>query len=605
MSEPEGSNIIPIAAVRAAIEGARPVEPPPRKPKPRDDGLPDDCPIVALGRRLGEFYYLDATRQFRSLVARDHGRQGLVDLFAPRTEYLYRWQPRTRKDGTVESFRPEKVSEQLMDACGRLGVWDAAERVRGPGAWLGGDGELVWHVGDAVLSGSDDVPREDKPGLVDRWVYPAGAPLPRPMPGHVSGEPAEALLTLLRGWAWRRPDLDPVLLLGWIGAALIGGALPWRPATWVTGGPGTGKSTLRDRVLEDVFDGALVSVSDATAAGLRARLGHATLPVALDELEAEVDNGKARAVIHLARLAASGGIILKGTSDHKGQEFTARSCFFFSSILIPPMPPQDRSRLAVLELMTLGDRPKPVIDRAQLRVLGRQLRRRLSLMWPRFAAITDRWRVELTEPIDGLRRFDARGSDVFGTLLACAEMLLYDDREEMPADALRWGEQLRSCEAEDDSSEHDELLQHILSSVIDPYRSGTRTTVADWVHRAAGRELGFEPSDARKILGSYGLDVRPAGDPPCLHLAIANSHQGLAQLLAGTRWAGVAGRQTVWVQALRRLAAAWGGVEQTGTIWFGNAVPSRAVLLPLTRALPVPMISSSDPAFFGGAGGGL
>ena len=182
-------------------------------------------------------------------------------------------------------------------------------------------------------------------------------------------------------------------------------------------------------------------------------------------------------------------------------------------------------------------------------------------------------------------------------------MLLYDDREEMSADALRWGELLRSCEATDDGPEQDELLHHILSSVIDPYRSGTRTTVADWVHRAAGRDHRFEAGDARKILGSYGLDVRPAGDPPRLHLAVANSHQGLAQLLAGTRWGGIAGRQTVWVQALRRLAANWGGVEQTGTIWFGNAVPSRAVLLPLNHALPEPDGSNSEHALCGGADG--
>ena len=127
--------------------------------------------------------------------------------------------------------------------------------------------------------------------------------------------------------------------------------------------------------------------------------------------------------------------------------------------------------------MTLGDRAPPALDRTRLRMLGRELRRRLTLAWPRFPEVTERWRAELTAPIEGMRKFDARGADVFGTLLACAELLLFDDPDERPECARRWGQLLRSCEVEDDSNERDELLQHILSTVIDPYRSGARSPI--------------------------------------------------------------------------------------------------------------------------------
>ena len=45
----------------------------------------------------------------------------------------------------------------------------------------------------------------------------------------------------------------------------------------------------------------------------------------------------------------------RGGQDHTAHEFTLASCFQFSSISIPPLEPQDRRRLGILEL-----RPFPV-----------------------------------------------------------------------------------------------------------------------------------------------------------------------------------------------------------------------------------------------------
>jgi hypothetical protein len=89
--------------------------------------------------------------------------------------------------------------------------------------------------------------------------------------------------------------------------------------------------------------------------------------------------------------------VLKGGQDHQGQEFTVRSCFLFSSILLPPMLAQDRNRLAILELERIprGIATTPTIDLAELRELGRQLRRRLVDHWHRLDDLVERYKLAL------------------------------------------------------------------------------------------------------------------------------------------------------------------------------------------------------------------
>ena len=236
-----------LAGVRAAKEGAKAVKPG-GKPLSGNDNqaaegtLPPDCPVRPLGKDGKVRYYLDADRQLIALADRDHSRLGILGLFGKRSELLYGYWPRHNKDGDVTGWRPELASENLMAACSEQGVWDAKERQRGRGAWPGDDGELVLHTGSHVMV----FPPTSNPyrdhhsapaGLVGRYVYSAAASVNVPdaeaVPAGV-GSPADTLLTLLRTWRWRRGEMDAVLLLGWIGAAMIGGALHWRPMVWLS-----------------------------------------------------------------------------------------------------------------------------------------------------------------------------------------------------------------------------------------------------------------------------------------------------------------------------------------------------------------------------------
>ena len=198
-------------------------------------------------------------------------------------------------------------------------------------------------------------------------------------------DPALVVLPLLRKWNWARPQVDPVLMLGWIGVAFLSGALPWRPAVFVTGDKATGKSTLQ-RVVKAILGDWLVQSVNTTAAGIYQKIGHDSRPVALDEMEAKANSTRSKAVLELARQATSGGVMLRGGDKHQGVEFEARSAFLFSAINAPPLEPQDLSRLALLRLMkSTGD--APVIDEQRLALSGQMILRRLIDNWARLPAV--------------------------------------------------------------------------------------------------------------------------------------------------------------------------------------------------------------------------
>ncbi|PWR24971.1 hypothetical protein [Zavarzinia aquatilis] len=552
-------------------------------------------PVTPLGVLGDTAYYLDACGQLRDVKSSEHGRLKILSLFGVHTQFLYEAWPRKNKDGDIVGWRPELAAETLMPAAAARGVWDPLSCLRGRGAWLGPDGELLLHCGDAILVNG----LWHRPSMIGPYVYSTAAPVPRPAEGvpPPSGfdGPAEAVMRALKTWEWKRPDVDPWLLLGWIGCGMIGGVLPWRPVAWITGDASTGKSTLQ-RLIAWLLGGSagLVSVADASAAGIWQELGHATLPVAIDEIEAEADNRKVDAVVKLARLAASGGMILRGGAEHTSSKFIARSCFLFSSILLPPLLPQDRSRMAILELDPLtGSTPPPITERV-MGEIGRGLRRRLVDQWPRFAQTLELFRQAMAANGHG-----GRGADVFGTLLAVADLLLHDDLPDSDYLA-EWGYRLRTATlAERDGADrdHENCLGRITSYVADVYRVGIKQSVGTWIANAAwpsrlGKEAELMGSgkEAERVLAAYGLRIiaqeveQPEGGrkQSQLYLAVANKGDTIDQIFAGTHWAARSGTQGVWVQALRRTP---GAIVPEGPQRIGG-VPVRVTLIPLTAIWP-------------------
>ena len=92
---------------------------------------------------------------------------------------------------------------------------------------------------------------------------------------------------------------------------------------------------------------------------------------------------------------------------------------------------EDRNRIALLELHKLPEDVAPLeMELALWRSAGRRLHRRMVEQWPRFERTYALYRRKIGE-----QRFEGRWQDTYGTLLACADLLLYDFDPEDPSSA--------------------------------------------------------------------------------------------------------------------------------------------------------------------------
>jgi len=615
------------ALTEALCQPAAGTPPPPQEPPPPDDEgggddggyvaydghLPADCPVIALGMMGDVYWYLDALGQLRSLKAKDHSRLNVQALFGEDArEYLRRHWASLKEvlvrtaTGSKETkwiitgWKPELVAEALMAQAARRGVWSPQERVRGPGAWKGPDGGLILHLGDVLLCvDKDGQRREIAPGLVDGYVYPSGRkglrPAEKQQPGGADG-PAAQLKKLYQRWALERGETDAHLMLGLSVAAMIGGALDRRPVHWTTGGYGTGKSTLQDAQRWLHGPGGALQTADATAAGVRQTVRYSSFPVWLDEAEAREDNRKLAALLELARSAHTGAMAVRGGQDHENATFNLYSVIGFSSILMPPMKPQDLSRMLIFRLGPLSkDGKAPAITEAKMAELGARLLRRVIDQWHLFPAAVEAYR-------DAMARggHSARGQDVFGTVLACAHIAMHDDVPSVEGDIEPWAERLPAsgiAEAQPDADEQS-CLTHLMTCVVECPNDRKRLTVAEWVRMAAAEttdsmthgekdDVGARAAKAEAVLGSVGMRVQ--SQYLVKYLAVANQSTGLNRLMQGTHWHSAADTTGVWVQTLRRLAGAVtpeaGRDGKPKKIRIGG-YPSRALLVPLSICLP-------------------
>jgi hypothetical protein len=377
-------------------------------------------------------------------------------------------------------------------------------------------------------------------------------------------------------------------LLGWIGVAFLGASLRVRPVAWIVGDAGTGKSTLQE-ALATLAGDWLLSVLEPTPAAIWQTLKHDCLPVAIDEAEAQTDGRRLGELVKLARLCFSGGKLIRGGADHEAAEFTLRSAVLFSSIRMPPLLPQDRSRMVVLRLAELpsGTAP-PDLAPARLRSIGARILRRLIDQWPRLLAVLEQYRIALAAV--GHKN---RTADVFGTALACADIILNDDAVDSDS-AAELAAQLDIDilpEAEDSASDQQAWLIWLLSSLLPIDGSGGKNTVAEWLRQAVVNDAFDQArTEADRVLGNHGVKViRPRNGERPQYFAVANRHAGLERLHAGTHWAARSGSIGVWAQATRDLPGAQVTTQRfAGPTEKGTAIPLELAMLETDPAAGAP-----------------
>lgn len=548
--------------------------------------LPADSPVVPLGHLAGTNYVLDHAGQLRPLSA-DCRKGEVMMLFGPvgipwlshPDNYPQYAAPKGNEPPYIKGFDQTKVQEALIIACGKKGLFDPSGKVRGRGAHAGADGELILHCGDQVwIAGGRHLNGRPKPvetglptGPIGDYVYPAA---PKIKPPAIEAAPVEVgvdILNLIRQWRWKDP-VFALLVVGFIVAAPIGGALHWRPHMWIVGPSGAGKSTLHFLIRKLMGPWALAT-EDATEAGLRQTLNQDTLGVLFDEFEPSESNKNVMdKVVRLARLASSAGGALRGSTDHKAATFVARSCFLFSSIQYHALEAQDRNRMAIIGLSKIPPKTPKVEIPAAIEDMGHRLRRRVAEQWHRYAETLAAYQKKMFEL--GL---SAREQDTYGVLLACADLVLHNgapDPLTLTEDSLRVEEYVRMLAPSLDSSrgesedQADRCLRRLASHRL-PAKAGQEgKQVATWIGEAYVDVVNghTQGSPAFAKLLNHGIQlVHPPDDPKSesagarayvgtkpIHVAIAGKdHTGIAEIYERSLWEG-----GMWAQTLATLTGA-------------------------------------------------
>ncbi|MBG6143599.1 hypothetical protein IWQ51_001722 [Labrenzia sp. EL_142] len=512
--------------------------------------LPEGCPVQPLGYDGELYYFVDTKGQVFCTGDKSMGVERIQKLFSRHEQFLCWAWPARNKKGQVVGFKAEEVRRDIYAAADTKGPWSPSELVRGRGAWISTEGNLVLHTGEYLWI---DGKLEDT-GEVGAHFYvrrPGGlVPWDQPVPHE--DNPAMELFRLLRTWNMERDQTDAMLLIGWVGVAMLGAALDWRPSTFIVGEAGTGKSELI-KLLKEVLGRGMVSTTNATEAGLYQYVGHDSLPIWIDEMEGDDNQDQAKKVLKMARDAASGSIRIRGGADHKGVEFQARSAFGFSGITPPPIPPANLTRLAIIQLRPLLSVDGIVPKLKEPETTGARLLRRLVDQWDVFPSIYETYRTVLRDA-----GHNARGQNTFGTFLACAHLLLGDDgleELELPSfeNLQAWGEALAADivpELQDSEPSWLECLKYILGSPIDNYSHGSRQTVAQVLEQLKEGNISLEAARERLGLADLAL-VEKGWIGDGYGLAIPNKSRTIGKMLGDTKFSDRSGNGS-WSWALRQ-----------------------------------------------------
>lgn len=441
--------------------------------------------------------------------------------------------PGSGKDG---GFNRKKVLDWFFRLAARRGIFDSA-RVRGRGAW-DDEGRVVYHQGSALYI---DGVRTDVTKANSRYVYELAKS--EAVPGKSALTDAEGLVLLntAKLFRWSRPGAA-ALLAGWTFLAPVCGAMKWRPHIWLTGGAGSGKSTILNSYVSICLGDAKVFANgNSSESGIRQKLKADALPVLFDESEQndEAEKRRMAPILALIRQASTESVAqtYKGTISGESMNFHIRSMFCLASIQVGIENKADQDRLTKLSLLKPADDDQDSTTWAKIKealyllgrdrsMPGRLLRRAIDML----PVIQQ----NVTVFVDvAARHFGTqRMGDQYGTMLAGAWSLTNSkvateaDAQAM-IDAYSWDEFIDGVEVDDS----DKALQAILEAKLS-YK-GDHISIGSVILVASGRSVGgltLEPDVAARILQETGMKIMDKS------LVFRNNSTALKALVSGTRF---------------------------------------------------------------------
>jgi putative DNA primase/helicase len=591
VNAPEGSHLVPIEGGKDAGDGKKRKK---RERPPADfDAMRDNAWFRVLGHNRDSVFVFQT--EMKMVVCRkqtDWGRNAFLAL-----ANLAWWQqnfPGGGKDG----FDTGMATNALLRLAFERGYYDPT-RTRGRGAWRD-RGRFIYHFGGKLLVDGEEMEVTD---LESNYVYEQGRHLNLPPPEAMSGLDGNRIIRAAQVFHWTRPA-SAILLAGWVALAPLSGALRWRPHIWITGGTGSGKSTILNDYIWFLMNGLEVyAQGNSTEAGIRQTLEMDALPVLFDESEQndQAERMRVQAILALIRQASteSGAKTLKGTQIGQAQGFMIRSMFALSSVQVGLRHQADIERMSVLALRPKreGDAAanwaviKAAVDelKADPTLPGRLLRRSIQLI-----PITVQ-NIETFARVAAQRFGSQREGDQFGAMLAGAWSLVKSTivTEEEALNMIQrydWSDYTEGSEKEESTKALETLLERLIRT-----NSG-EVSVYELLMRAAGREgegaWTGSTENAVAHLARHGMKIKWVGakrDARNGAFLVANNSSSLAELMADTPYASDVKGQ------LGRVPGAF----KTEAEKF-NGITSRSIGIPLVRVLdnldpPTPYVGDDIP----------
>jgi len=394
------------------------------------------------------------------------------------------------------------------------------DRIRGRGVWIDHD-TIIMNSGDAVYENGI---KDDLGSYKTKNHYIASKPFDMHSDDIATADQVKKACEVFKYINLKGGLIAQQMLLGWCISSQICGALDWRPHIWLTGGAGSGKSWIMQKVIQNIIASrAIYPEAGTSEAGIRQALASDALAVVYEEAESNsaAQAAKIQSVIELARTASSSskrGAIYKGSNGGGVvQHFKVRSSFCFLGIQPALQQKADISRISMIEVVKDDDN-----------IRYAHLARAVQELTPELCDSLFLWVIKKTSVfLDNIKIFTAiiareqgggnRNGDQIGTLLSCAwtaenfgKKATYRDVMEYIV-SMNWGEFDNTNDNPDDA----EILQKYLlqQHVRVETKSGPVKTrkISSVINAALGNDDSKDSiweDDARIALDTIGIYIK-------------------------------------------------------------------------------------------------
>ena len=440
------------------------------------------------------------------------------------------WASWTGED-KLNTEKARAIGDSIIRVADELGQIDQA-LFYGRGAVRFPNGKVGYHLGDRLFIEGHEYGLNDENSMV--WLAEPRLELG----GEATDLQTAAIARAVMRYRWASDD-DGRRFLGWIVAAIVGGALEWRPHLMVTARATEGKTWILSNVLEPIMGDLVTSISDATPAAVAKVREYSSLPIAIDEAEPTQD--WVIEILNTLRAASSNfGARIRVAPGNAGVVYQqARFCALLSATAAPAMNKADESRLS-----PVGFGPK-VEDWPAVRLA-------ITTTLSKAAAV--RYRI-IRRAADIIRESDRLAVEM--------QDMGMDSREALSSAALTagwrfWGLDDKEVFSQPESNSMNTDASDALLEIL-----AFRIRLDGGDERSILQLLGNPEYDLR-IADLYGIRKDVEG------LLVANKHRGLSHAMGRSKWAST---------DLRKLLLQMDGATATDLRKFGN-LRLRSVLIP-------------------------